>query len=137
MQIVKENQILHKGSKIVDGETSTLADMCIFPGDVLWVTDSEIHENRDIAGNLIIYICLSRFHYVISFLGKLLKCHFLGYITKCHFFWYFINSQLFSQNGFHQIPYLAKSLFGAEKWDFWLSQKLAKLLHFRQNLAKL
>ncbi|XP_071730513.1 ubiquitin carboxyl-terminal hydrolase 26 [Rutidosis leptorrhynchoides] len=50
--IVKENQILHKGSKIVDGETATLADMCIFPGDVLWVTDSEIHENRDIAEEL-------------------------------------------------------------------------------------
>lgn len=50
--IVKENQILHKGPKIVDGETATLADMCIFPGDVLWVTDSEIHENRDIAEEL-------------------------------------------------------------------------------------
>nr|GEV53258.1 ubiquitin carboxyl-terminal hydrolase 26 [Tanacetum cinerariifolium] len=50
--IVKENQILHKGSNIVDGETSTLADMCIFPGDVMWVTDSEIHENRDIADEL-------------------------------------------------------------------------------------
>ncbi|KAL4565064.1 hypothetical protein LXL04_029146 [Taraxacum kok-saghyz] len=50
--IVKENQILHKGSKIVDGESCTLADMCIFPGDVLWVTDSEIHENRDIAEEL-------------------------------------------------------------------------------------
>ncbi|KAI7752502.1 hypothetical protein M8C21_015853, partial [Ambrosia artemisiifolia] len=50
--IVKENQILHKGSKIVDGETATLADVCIFPGDVLWVTDSEIHENRDIAEEL-------------------------------------------------------------------------------------
>ncbi|GKB39650.1 ubiquitin carboxyl-terminal hydrolase 26 [Tanacetum coccineum] len=50
--IVKENQILHKGSKIVDGETSTLADMCIFPGDLMWVTDSEIHENRDIADEL-------------------------------------------------------------------------------------
>lgn len=50
---MKENQILHKGSNIVNyGETSTLADVCIFPGDVLWVTDSEIHENRDIAGNL-------------------------------------------------------------------------------------
>lgn len=50
--IVKENQILHKGSKVVDGETCTLADMCIFPGDVLWVTDSNIHENRDIAEEL-------------------------------------------------------------------------------------
>ncbi|CAI9284968.1 unnamed protein product [Lactuca saligna] len=50
--IVKENQILHKGSKIVDGEKSTLADMYIFPGDVLWVTDTEIHENRDIAEEL-------------------------------------------------------------------------------------
>lgn len=51
--IVKENQILHKGSKIVDGEIATLADVCIFPGDVLWVTDSEIHENRDIADELL------------------------------------------------------------------------------------
>ncbi|KAL8264057.1 hypothetical protein R6Q59_022187 [Mikania micrantha] len=50
--IVKENQILHKGSKIVNGEIATLADVCIFPGDVLWVTDSEIHENRDIAEEL-------------------------------------------------------------------------------------
>nr|XP_043628066.1 ubiquitin carboxyl-terminal hydrolase 26 [Erigeron canadensis]XP_043628067.1 ubiquitin carboxyl-terminal hydrolase 26 [Erigeron canadensis] len=50
--IVKENQIIHKGSNIVDGETATLADVCIFPGDVLWVTDSEIHENRDIADEL-------------------------------------------------------------------------------------
>ncbi|XP_076959230.1 ubiquitin carboxyl-terminal hydrolase 26-like [Bidens hawaiensis] len=50
--IVKENQILHKGTKIVDGESATLADECIFPGDVLWVTDTEIHENRDIAEEL-------------------------------------------------------------------------------------
>ncbi|KAK3025995.1 hypothetical protein RJ639_042152, partial [Escallonia herrerae] len=50
--VVKENQILHKGSRIIDGESITLADMNIFPGDVLWVTDSEIHENRDIADEL-------------------------------------------------------------------------------------
>lgn len=50
--IVKENQIVRKGWKIVDGESSSLADLCIFPGDVLWVTDSEIHENRDIAEEL-------------------------------------------------------------------------------------
>lgn len=51
LQVVKENQILHKGSRTIDGESATLADMDIFPGDTVWVTDSEIHENRDIAGN--------------------------------------------------------------------------------------
>lgn len=51
LQIVKENQVLHKGSLVIDGESACLADMNIFPGDVLWVTDSEIHEHRDIAGN--------------------------------------------------------------------------------------
>lgn len=56
---MKENQILHKGSKIVDGEKSTLADMYIFPGDVLWVTDTEIHENRDIAGTVSLSLSLS------------------------------------------------------------------------------
>ncbi|PSS11766.1 Ubiquitin carboxyl-terminal hydrolase [Actinidia chinensis var. chinensis] len=50
--VVKENQILHKGSRVIDGESATLADMNIFPGDILWVTDSEIHENRDIADEL-------------------------------------------------------------------------------------
>nr|XP_017229766.1 PREDICTED: ubiquitin carboxyl-terminal hydrolase 26 isoform X2 [Daucus carota subsp. sativus] len=50
--IVKENQILHKGPKIIDMETATLSDMNIFPGDLLWVKDSEIHENRDIADEL-------------------------------------------------------------------------------------
>ncbi|XP_033508808.1 ubiquitin carboxyl-terminal hydrolase 26 isoform X3 [Nicotiana tabacum] len=49
--IVKENQVLHKGSLVIDGESACLADMNIFPGDVLWVTDSEIHEHRDIAEN--------------------------------------------------------------------------------------
>lgn len=50
LQVVKENQVLHKGSKIIETETASLADMSIFPGDILWVTDSKIHENRDIAG---------------------------------------------------------------------------------------
>ncbi|KAK9289140.1 hypothetical protein L1049_017613 [Liquidambar formosana] len=50
--VVKENQILHKGSRVLDKESATLADMNIFPGDVLWVTDSEIHEYRDIADEL-------------------------------------------------------------------------------------
>ncbi|XAR57648.1 Ubiquitinyl hydrolase 1 [Bertholletia excelsa] len=50
--VVKENQILHKGSRVIDGESATLADVNIFPGDTLWVTDSEIHENRDIADEL-------------------------------------------------------------------------------------
>ncbi|KAK6150719.1 hypothetical protein DH2020_015651 [Rehmannia glutinosa] len=51
--VVKENQILHKGSKIIDGETACLADVNIFAGDILWVTDSKIHENRDIADELL------------------------------------------------------------------------------------
>ncbi|XP_021744441.1 ubiquitin carboxyl-terminal hydrolase 26-like isoform X1 [Chenopodium quinoa] len=50
--VVKENQILHKGSKVIEGEADTLADFNIFPADVLWVTDSEIHEYRDIADEL-------------------------------------------------------------------------------------
>ncbi|GLU01093.1 hypothetical protein SLE2022_184180 [Rubroshorea leprosula] len=50
--VVKENQILHKGSRIIDQECATLADMNIFPGDKLWVKDSEIHEDRDIADEL-------------------------------------------------------------------------------------
>ncbi|KAG8383772.1 hypothetical protein BUALT_Bualt04G0048500 [Buddleja alternifolia] len=51
-QVVKENQILHKGSKVINEETASLADANIFPGDILWVTDSKIHENRDIADEL-------------------------------------------------------------------------------------
>ncbi|KAG2699923.1 hypothetical protein I3760_07G211200 [Carya illinoinensis] len=50
--VVKENQILRKGARIIDKETATLADMNIFPGDKLWVIDSEIHEHRDIADEL-------------------------------------------------------------------------------------
>lgn len=50
--VVKENQILHKGSEIIDEESATLADMNIFPGDILWVTDSEVHDSRDIADEL-------------------------------------------------------------------------------------
>ncbi|OMO91103.1 Ubiquitin [Corchorus olitorius] len=50
--VVKENQILHKGSQIIDQETATLADLNIFPGDRLWVKDSEIHEDRDIADEI-------------------------------------------------------------------------------------
>lgn len=51
--VVKENQILHKGPKVIEGgEYDTLADLNIFPGDVLWVKDSEVHEYRDIADEL-------------------------------------------------------------------------------------
>ncbi|MCD7469118.1 hypothetical protein HAX54_007925 [Datura stramonium] len=50
--IVKENQVVHKGSLVIDRESACLADLNIFPGDVLWVTDSEIHEHRDIADEL-------------------------------------------------------------------------------------
>lgn len=53
-QVVKENQILHKGDRIIDSdnEYATLADVNIFAGDQIIVRDSEIHENRDIAGKL-------------------------------------------------------------------------------------
>lgn len=53
-QVVKENQILHKGDRIIDidDEGATLADANIFAGDQIIVRDSEIHENRDIAGKL-------------------------------------------------------------------------------------
>ncbi|KAL5657946.1 hypothetical protein ACJX0J_031109, partial [Zea mays] len=47
--IVKENQMLHKGSVEIEDDFATLADKSIFPGDFLWVRDSEIYENRDIA----------------------------------------------------------------------------------------
>lgn len=50
--VVKENQVLHKGGRIIDQECATLADMNIFPGDKLWVKDSEIHEDRDIADEI-------------------------------------------------------------------------------------
>ncbi|KAJ4773009.1 Ubiquitin carboxyl-terminal hydrolase 26 [Rhynchospora pubera] len=50
--VVKENQKLHKGEVEIEGDMATLADKNIFPGDVLWVKDSEIHENRDIADEL-------------------------------------------------------------------------------------
>ncbi|KAI3980371.1 hypothetical protein MKX01_003910 [Papaver californicum] len=47
--VVKENQMLHKGRRLIEEESATLADMNIFPGDRLWVRDTELHENRDIA----------------------------------------------------------------------------------------
>jgi len=50
--IVKENQKLHKGNVEIEGDFATLADKSIFPGDVLWVRDSEIFENRDIADEI-------------------------------------------------------------------------------------
>ena len=54
MQVVKENQILQKGDRTidVDNEYATLVDVNIFAGDQIIVRDSEIHENRDIAGML-------------------------------------------------------------------------------------
>ena len=53
-QVVKENQILQKGDTTIDidDECATLADVNIFAGDQIIVRDSEIHENRDIAGKL-------------------------------------------------------------------------------------
>lgn len=50
--VTKENQMLHKGSIEIEDDFATLADKNILPGDVLWVTDSEIYENRDIADEL-------------------------------------------------------------------------------------
>ncbi|TVU15183.1 hypothetical protein EJB05_38690 [Eragrostis curvula] len=50
--IVKENQKLHKASVEIEDDFATLADKSIFPGDVLWVRDSEIYENRDIADEI-------------------------------------------------------------------------------------
>ncbi|RLN17390.1 ubiquitin carboxyl-terminal hydrolase 26 [Panicum miliaceum] len=50
--IVKENQKLHKGYVEIEDDFATLADKSIFPGDVLWVRDSEIYENRDIADEI-------------------------------------------------------------------------------------
>ncbi|KAG5393767.1 hypothetical protein IGI04_023730 [Brassica rapa subsp. trilocularis] len=50
--VMKENQELHKGTQVIDQESATLADMNIFPGDKLWVRDTEIHEHRDIADEI-------------------------------------------------------------------------------------
>ncbi|XP_047092916.1 ubiquitin carboxyl-terminal hydrolase 26 [Lolium rigidum] len=50
--IVKENQKLHKGPLEIEDDFATLADKTIFPGDVLWVKDSEMFENRDIADEI-------------------------------------------------------------------------------------
>ncbi|PPD77411.1 hypothetical protein GOBAR_DD25652 [Gossypium barbadense] len=63
--VVKENQILHKGSRVIDQETATLADMNIFPGDRLWVKDSEIHEDRDIAADSRKCCCSEELYYVM------------------------------------------------------------------------
>ncbi|CAD6267825.1 unnamed protein product [Miscanthus lutarioriparius] len=50
--IVKENQKLHKGSVEIEDDLATLSDKGVFPGDILWVRDSEIYENRDIADEI-------------------------------------------------------------------------------------
>lgn len=50
--VVKENQKLHKGTTELTEESATLADLNVFPGDSLWVTDTEMFENRDIAEEL-------------------------------------------------------------------------------------
>ena len=81
LQVVKENQILHKGQRVIDKECATLADMNIFPGDKLWVTDSEIHENRDIAGNYLLKLVQGKKKKKKNFFlhkknRKFLKCWF-------------------------------------------------------------
>jgi len=54
LQVVKENQILQKGNRRidVDNEYTKLVDVNILAGDHIIVRDSQIHENRDIAGML-------------------------------------------------------------------------------------
>ncbi|ERM99417.1 hypothetical protein AMTRI_Chr12g267000 [Amborella trichopoda] len=50
--VVKENQSLHKGTMEISDESLTLADLNILPGDALWVTDTQVHDDRDIAEEL-------------------------------------------------------------------------------------
>ncbi|PAN51546.2 hypothetical protein PAHAL_9G571000 [Panicum hallii] len=52
LEIVEENQKLHKDYVEIEDDFATLADKSIFAGDVLWVRDSEIYENRDIADEI-------------------------------------------------------------------------------------
>jgi ubiquitin carboxyl-terminal hydrolase 48 len=50
LQVVKENQRLHVLLKELVDDSATLSDLNILPGSYLWVMDTGLHENRDIAG---------------------------------------------------------------------------------------
>lgn len=50
LQVVKENQRLHVLLKELVDDSATLSDLNILPGCYLWVMDTGLHENRDIAG---------------------------------------------------------------------------------------
>lgn len=47
--IVKENQCVHFCKDVLTDDSATLSDLNILPGAHLWVTDTGLHENRDIA----------------------------------------------------------------------------------------
>lgn len=78
VQVVKENQMLHKGTRTIDSECASLADMNIFPGDKLWVTDSEIHEHRDIAGTYLLKLVRLQFYLGSSVACWFFKVRFFG-----------------------------------------------------------
>lgn len=46
---MKENQRLHFCKEALTDDSATLSDLNILPGAHLWVTDTGLHENRDIA----------------------------------------------------------------------------------------
>lgn len=47
--VVKENQRVHFCSRELTDDSATLSDLNILPGTQLWVMDTGLHENRDIA----------------------------------------------------------------------------------------
>jgi len=73
--VIKENQILYKGDKIIDSsnENVTLVDVNIFAGDQIIIRDSEIHENRDIAGKLLFSV---KYFYLLKW-----KCKLHNYVN--------------------------------------------------------
>lgn len=50
--VVKENQRVHFGTQELNDDLATLANLSILPGAHLWVMDTGLHENRDIADEL-------------------------------------------------------------------------------------
>ncbi|XP_026409596.1 ubiquitin carboxyl-terminal hydrolase 26-like isoform X2 [Papaver somniferum] len=58
--VVKENQMLRVDARKIEEDSATLADMNIFPGAVLWVSDSGIYENRDTSEISGQYSCVKR-----------------------------------------------------------------------------
>lgn len=66
---MKENQRLHFCKEALTDDSATLSDLNILPGAHLWVTDTGLHENRDIAGVVsILHIscCVCIFHVVCA-----------------------------------------------------------------------